>query len=360
MFLASFSPVVQSTSAPSFAPDDEGQVVAGYTLGPIIARGGFSVIRRASSAAGGTVAVKIVRRSEISKQPDAALVRKKLEREAETWASLSHEHILPLFASSHTAFADFFVMPYCPAGTLFDILSREGRPGLPPDDAGMLFRQVVRGLRYLHETAEIVHRDMKLENVLVDESGICRIADFGMARRIGEAGEDEEDVIASSQSMSLPAATAAAASTLLRRKSTLAPRALRERMQQHARRKASNPLPSSAVPQAHQAYESGSLPYAAPELLIPHERALPADPAQDIWALGVMLYALLVGRLPFMDSFEPRLQMKILHGTWTAANGTRTAIGAEAERVIDGCLERDVDERWTIAMVDDVAWGVGW
>jgi MAP/microtubule affinity-regulating kinase len=62
-------------------------------------------------------------------------------------------------------------------------------------------------------------------------------------------------------------------------------------------------------------FQTGSLPYAAPELLMPHF-STPArvDTAQDIWALGVMLYAMLTGRLPFTDTFDPRLQMKILHG----------------------------------------------
>jgi len=48
----------------------------------------------------------------------------------------------------------------------------------------MMFRQVVRGLRYLHEEARLVHRDIKLENVLVDEMGLCKIADFGTAKPI--------------------------------------------------------------------------------------------------------------------------------------------------------------------------------
>jgi serine/threonine protein kinase len=373
MFLSSFSPVAPTIS---FAPDDEGQLVAGYTLGPVIARGGFSTIRRAHSAAtGATVAVKIVRRADLVAQP---AVRDKLAHEAAVWAGLTHEHILPLFSAVHTAFADFFVMPLCPAGSLFDMLAREGTPALPPDDAGMLFRQVVRGLRYLHEAAGYVHRDLKLENVLVDESGVCRIADFGMARRIGETDVDAAGAgeLASSQSMFLPPAAAAT----LRRQSTTAPRALRERLQQResyaSRRKASNPLPATHTPRAahEQAFEAGSLPYAAPELLMPHERALPADPAQDMWALGVMLYALLVGRLPFMDPFEPRLQMKIVHGEICTSDPDDRplthhspgvyervpSIGTEAERVIDGCLERNVEDRWTVAMVDDVAWGVGW
>jgi len=48
----------------------------------------------------------------------------------------------------------------------------------------MMFRQVVRGLRYLHEWARLVHRDIKLENVLVDEMGLCKITDFGTAKPI--------------------------------------------------------------------------------------------------------------------------------------------------------------------------------
>jgi len=48
----------------------------------------------------------------------------------------------------------------------------------------MMFRQVVRGLQYLHEEARLVHRDIKLENILVDEMGLCKIADFGTAKPI--------------------------------------------------------------------------------------------------------------------------------------------------------------------------------
>ena len=296
MFLSSF------TTSPPPLPDDDSHVISGYTLGDIIGYGSTSIIRRASSVSGDVVAVKIIYRADLVRSGNAPQARKRLQHEASVWASLSHEHILPLFSAVYTSRADYFVTLYCPAGSLYDILKRDGTPALLQDDVGTMFRQVVRGLRYLHETSLLVHRDMKLENVLVDEMGMCRIADFGMSRNIDSDGSDDEDY-PDQLNMFTP--------SVQRAFSLSAKRQLGNFHTNHLPRHRN----STSSNQPIHRFQPGSLPYAAPELLLPQTSdALYPHPRQDIWALGVMLYTLLTGRLPFADSFEPRLQIKILKG----------------------------------------------
>ncbi|KAJ9123409.1 hypothetical protein QFC22_001611 [Naganishia vaughanmartiniae] len=103
-----------------------------------------------------------------------------------------------------------------------------------------------------------------------------------------------------------------------------------------SRKPAGHPIPVQTC------FPSASLPYASPELL----RAPPSPPdfAQDIWALGIILHALLTSRLPFVDAFDPRLQMKIIRGEWAVPPG----LGEEWVECLRGCLEVDPRRRWDV------------
>jgi serine/threonine protein kinase len=165
--------------------------------------------------------------------------------------------------------------------------------------------------------------------------GVCRIGDFGMTRFIGEEIE-EEDPAAPQTSLHPTCDQSSTPNSFRSLRQPALPRGRRSfRATAHLsllhhnnsrpRRRESTPVSTQAstqAPHSHAVYDfpPGSLPYAAPELLHPPNSEIPyrPDPAQDMWALGVVLYALLTGGLPFVDSFEPRLTMKILHGKFSA------------------------------------------
>ncbi|KDO29786.1 CAMK/CAMKL/NUAK protein kinase [Saprolegnia parasitica CBS 223.65] len=78
------------------------------------------------------------------------------------------------------------VLEYCSGGDLYDYLLH--RPALPTSDARRVFEQVVAGLHHLHQRG-FAHRDISLENILLDEHGDCKLCDFGLAAPAHEVSD---------------------------------------------------------------------------------------------------------------------------------------------------------------------------
>lgn len=195
------------------------------------------------------VAVKILEHGPAG-GADKERIETSLKREVEILKSITHPSLVHLKACESQASRTLLVLSYCPGGDLFDFAS-ENRALLTPLLIQRMFAELVSAVRYLHSSG-IVHRDIKLENVLVNLSEtelqdlehpathstpIITLTDLGLSRRIPEPPE--------------------------------------------------SPLLQTRC---------GSEDYAAPEILLgqPYDGRL-----TDAWALGVLLYALMEGRLPF-------------------------------------------------------------
>lgn len=101
----------------------------------------------------------------------------RFRREIELTASLQHPHILPLFDSGSAGGLYYYVMPYVEGETLHDCLAREKQ--LPVDDALRIVSEIADALDYAHKRG-VVHRDIKPDNILLHD-GHALVADFGIA-----------------------------------------------------------------------------------------------------------------------------------------------------------------------------------
>src|SRR2546428_5232858 len=153
-----------------------------YTLEHELGRGGMATVwlaqeRKLKRA----VAIKVLRADIVSGLAERFL------REVAIVAKLSHPHIQPLFGSGKAAGFLYFVMPYAAGETLRARIDREKQLSL--DEVVSITREVADALEYAHRH-DIVHRDVKPENILFDE-GHALVADFGVARAIAAAAPGE-------------------------------------------------------------------------------------------------------------------------------------------------------------------------
>ena len=282
--------------------------------------GGFSVVKEAFTFENGKQvqhAVKIVRKQASKDESGNEVLQSHFEHEVNVWRCLSNDFILPLLSVHETSYATWAFTLLFGGGTLFDVFKCH-RQGLPPSLALKYSYQLASALRYLHQDARVVHRDVKLENCVLDrpaaEGGNLRLCDFGLADFL--PGDD----------------------TPSPRQQFLTPGSIVED-KHHLR--------------ADDMVAGGSLAYAAPEQI---NTATPLlDTAIDMWSYGVVVHALTVGELPFHDPFAPKLQMMITKGDW---NKERCAARVDSEicEVVTGCLEMNRDRRWTIADVLGSQW----
>ncbi|MEQ7007332.1 Stk1 family PASTA domain-containing Ser/Thr kinase [Actinopolymorpha sp. B17G11] len=152
-----------------------------YRVGRRIARGGMAMVYEAvDTRLHRTVALKML---HAGLADDADFVRR-FHREARSAARLSHPHVVAMFDQGEDDGTPYLTMEYVPGRTLRHELSSRGR--LDPREALTFLDLILQALATAHE-ADLIHRDVKPENVLLGDDGSVKVADFGLARAVSQA-----------------------------------------------------------------------------------------------------------------------------------------------------------------------------
>jgi serine/threonine-protein kinase len=153
-----------------------------YRLEARIGAGGMSTVYRAlDETLERRVAVKLMN-SGIASDSDQL---ERFRREARAVAQLSHPHIVGVIDAGEDQGSPYIVFEYVEGETLKDCIRRRGR--LPIPEAVAYAIEIARALQCAH-SRHIVHRDVKPQNVLIDEEGSAKVTDFGIARTLEEEG----------------------------------------------------------------------------------------------------------------------------------------------------------------------------
>jgi serine/threonine protein kinase len=253
-----------------------------YEIEREIGRGGMSVVYRARDRRlNRPVAIKVLP-PELAHDP---AIRTRFTREAQTSARLSHAHIVPIYDVGEREGLAYFVMALVSGGNLATLLTRE--PRQPIDEVRRLLAEIADALAYAHLRG-VIHRDVKPDNILLDEnSGRAMVTDFGIARAI----------------------------------------------------EASTRLTVTGI-------AVGTPAYMSPEQAVGDREV---DGRSDIYSLGVLGYQMLTGRLPFSAGNSMALLLKHVSEAPRPIGELRLDAPQAVRETVERALMKSPEDRWPTA-----------
>jgi serine/threonine protein kinase len=272
-------------STPPASPDSHlstpGSTIVGhYLLLARVGRGGMGTVYRAQDLKlNRIVAVKLLNSAELASD----LELERFHREAHAVAQFLHPNIVPVFDVGQHAGQHYFAMGFAHGGTLAEHVERYRQPRA----AAELIEKIARGVHYAHSKG-ILHRDLKLSNILLDERGEPLVSDFGIAKHV-----------------------------------------------------------DATLELTQTGAQVGTPGYMAPEQLDPSVG--PITPATDVWAMGVMLYALTTGRRPFDHEVRTRMEQMVLKDAPSSPRSVCRGLAKDLETIILKCLEKSPAARYASA-----------
>ena len=257
-----------------------------YELLELIGQGGMADVYLAKDIIlNRTIAIKILRTS-LAKDP---IYVTRFQREASAAAALSHKNIVEIYDVGEDEDKYYIVMEYVPGTTLKELILKRG--ALHYVEAIDIMKQVVGGIAKAHQLG-IIHRDLKPQNILVTDSGVAKIADFGIASMQSLAQVTQTDVI------------------------------------------------------------MGSLHYLAPEIA----RGEKATVQSDIYAVGIAFYELLRGEVPFNGESPVNIALKHMQDDLPSLLEFNPSIPQSVENIIIKATAKNLNDRYHNAteMLDDL------
>ena len=257
-----------------------------FTVGPLLGQGGFAAVFRVRDASlNRDVAVKVL---DVEPAPSPTLAERFM-REAQTVARLEHPHIVPIYKVGRHEEVFYIIMRCIDGPSLRQLLGTQKR--LSVGDAARIARQAADALAYAH-SHDIVHRDIKPDNILLDKSGYVMVTDFGIAKAAQAATVGSDGSQLTTEGMII-----------------------------------------------------GTPQYMSPE----QASGDAVDGRSDIYSLGIVLYQMLTGNPPFDGPSSASILAKQLTQTPAPIRRERPDVSEDLAIVLSRMLEKDPAKRFQTA-----------